>query len=397
MSGDQVTKLNVKPAVCEDMKNSIEDDRILTESDLFKEMVIVVGCLEDRPRQRERSSFKQKCYSLNPNQRSINGEDICTSHYNITLHKPTLLLLPEHFLRHRQNEEGERLPPQIMANIIKKCLTNIEQLSLSSITFLMIGTGNLRFPKAIFAELILSEVFKFSNNDDESHQVFLDEFTSQSNRNLNEKRILMAGDTQAILGTVSNPEFETYEMKIGVITFQKKPIIIADDIINAIADFTRKYSTPSLKKVKVVIFPTELLKAFHDSMRKREVSASSTVPSIVSRLHIERTRNVIVWQSYQVKKNHMDTKNGQTDNKRLLFHGTDADTVPYISQHVFNRSNAGMNGVYTRAGIINPPSKNTENPIDLYDSVTGDTQHPKLFVVFSDNHTYPKYLMTFKC
>lgn len=39
---------------------------------------------------------------------SINGEDICTSHCNITLHKNTLLLLPEHFPRQRHNEEGER-------------------------------------------------------------------------------------------------------------------------------------------------------------------------------------------------------------------------------------------------------------------------------------------------
>lgn len=31
-------------------KNSIEDDRILTESDIFKEMVIIVGCLQDTKR-----------------------------------------------------------------------------------------------------------------------------------------------------------------------------------------------------------------------------------------------------------------------------------------------------------------------------------------------------------
>ncbi|KAF5924024.1 hypothetical protein HPG69_010456, partial [Diceros bicornis minor] len=98
-----------------------------------------------------------------------------------------------------------------------------------------------------------------------------------------------------------------------------------------------------------------------------------------------------------------------------------ADTVPHISQRGFNCSYAGMNavaygkgnyfsvdasyssddkysrpdssgrkhiyvvrvftGIYTRghAGIKPPPSKNTEHPTDLYDSVTDDTQHPKLF------------------
>lgn len=76
-----------------------------------------------------------------------------------------------------------------MANIIKKCLMTVEQLSFSSITFPMIATGNLGFPKAVFAELILSEVSKFSSSvwlktlqkvhflvhldDDESHKVWL--------------------------------------------------------------------------------------------------------------------------------------------------------------------------------------------------------------------------------
>lgn len=54
---------------------------------------------------------------------------------------------------------------QIMANIIRKCLKTTEQLSFSSITFPMIGTGNLGFPKAIFAERILSEVFKYSSHE----------------------------------------------------------------------------------------------------------------------------------------------------------------------------------------------------------------------------------------
>lgn len=47
MSKYQVTKLNVKPAVWKDMKNSMDDDRILIEFDMFKEMVIIKGCLED--------------------------------------------------------------------------------------------------------------------------------------------------------------------------------------------------------------------------------------------------------------------------------------------------------------------------------------------------------------
>uniref|UniRef100_UPI001659EC55 protein mono-ADP-ribosyltransferase PARP15-like n=1 Tax=Halichoerus grypus TaxID=9711 RepID=UPI001659EC55 len=156
-------------------------------------------------------------------------------------------------------------------------------------------------------------------------------------------------------------------------------------------------------------------------------------------LQIEKIQNICLWQSYQIKKKHMDLKNGHTDNERVLFHGTDADSVPYVNQHGFNRSYAGKNGaaygkgtyfavdasysandtysrpdgngrkhiyvvrvltgVYTRghAGLVTPPSKNPHNPTDLFDSVTDDTQYPKLFVVFSDNQAYPEYLITFRC
>lgn len=47
MSKYQVTKLNVKPAVWKDIKNFMDDDSILIESDMFKEMVIIIGCSED--------------------------------------------------------------------------------------------------------------------------------------------------------------------------------------------------------------------------------------------------------------------------------------------------------------------------------------------------------------
>lgn len=58
-----------------------------------------------------------------------------------------------------------------------------------------------------------------------------------------------------------------------------------------------------------------------------------------------------------------------------------------------------LTGVYTLgyAGLITPPSKNPHNPTDLFDSVTDNVQHPRLFVVFSDNQAYPEYLITFRC
>uniref|UniRef100_A0A2K5SG62 Poly [ADP-ribose] polymerase n=1 Tax=Cebus imitator TaxID=2715852 RepID=A0A2K5SG62_CEBIM len=154
---------------------------------------------------------------------------------------------------------------------------------------------------------------------------------------------------------------------------------------------------------------------------------------------IERIQNAFLWQSYQVKKKHMDIKNGHTNNERLLFHGTDADSVPHVNQHGFNRSYAGKNavaygkgtyfavdasysakdtysrpdsngrkhmyvvrvltGVYTQghAELVAPPPKNPHSATDLFDSVTDDTLYPRLFVVFFDNQAYPEYLITFRC
>lgn len=61
-------------------------------------------------------------------------------------------------------------------------------------------------------------------------------------------------------------------------------------------------------------------------------------------MQIERIQNGFLWQSYQIKKKHMDTKNGRTDNERILFHGTDAGSVPHVNRLGFNRSYAGRNG-----------------------------------------------------
>uniref|UniRef100_A0A8C6Y7K6 Poly [ADP-ribose] polymerase n=1 Tax=Naja naja TaxID=35670 RepID=A0A8C6Y7K6_NAJNA len=51
---------------------------------------------------------------------------------------------------------------KIEERIIEECLKVTEQLSLSSITFPAIGTGNLGYPKQYVAKLFFDEVFKFS-------------------------------------------------------------------------------------------------------------------------------------------------------------------------------------------------------------------------------------------
>lgn len=57
-----------------------------------------------------------------------------------------------------------------------------------------------------------------------------------------------------------------------------------------------------------------------------------------------------------------------------------------------------LTGIYTHGtqSLIVPPSKNPQNPTDLYDTVTDNVQHPNLFVVFYDYQAYPEYLITFR-
>lgn len=63
----------------------------------------------------------------------------------------------------------------------------------------------------------------------------------------------------------------------------------------------------------------------------------------------------------------MDIKNGHTDNERVLYHGTAADSVPYVNQHGFNRSYAGKNGKEV---------SNLANQNEVNDSSSVDYSHP---------------------
>ncbi|KAM5334735.1 protein mono-ADP-ribosyltransferase PARP14 [Glossophaga mutica] len=153
---------------------------------------------------------------------------------------------------------------------------------------------------------------------------------------------------------------------------------------------------------------------------------------------IERIQNPHLWKVYQIQKKNMDEKNGHIKNERLLFHGTDANSLPHVNKNGFNRNYAGKNaaaygkgtyfavnasysanstysrpdangkkhmyyvrvltGLYTCGNqlLLVPPPKNNQNPTDLYDTVTDNVNNPSLFVVFYDNHTYPEYLITFQ-
>ncbi|NWW79438.1 PAR14 polymerase, partial [Climacteris rufus] len=142
---------------------------------------------------------------------------------------------------------------------------------------------------------------------------------------------------------------------------------------------------------------------------------------------IERVQNPYVWKTYQIKKCAMDKKNGNTNNERPLFHGTNKESLDLINSRGFNRSYAGMhaanfgNGTYFavhasysahdtyskpdvngrkymylarvlvgeysqgKRGSITPAPKNASNSADLFDSSTDNVSQPSMFVIFYDH------------
>ncbi|XP_070539477.1 protein mono-ADP-ribosyltransferase PARP15-like [Ptychodera flava] len=154
---------------------------------------------------------------------------------------------------------------------------------------------------------------------------------------------------------------------------------------------------------------------------------------------IERIQNPKLYRQYMVLKQNMDAKNKSgIKNEKLLYHGTGGDSVAKINAGGFNRSFAGKNatvygvgsyfavnanysaqdtysprdgsgkkyiyqakvltGEFTTGarGMLIPPSKNSNDPTDCYDSVVDNQQNPALFVVFNDAMAYPEYLIVFQ-
>lgn len=62
---------------------------------------------------------------------------------------------------------------------------------------------------------------------------------------------------------------------------------------------------------------------------------------------IERIQNPSMFNSYMLRKQSMDEKNGTIDNELELFHGTKPESVKEINVQGFNRSLCGVHGVST--------------------------------------------------
>uniref|UniRef100_A0A8D2IST3 Poly [ADP-ribose] polymerase n=1 Tax=Varanus komodoensis TaxID=61221 RepID=A0A8D2IST3_VARKO len=291
---------------------------------------------------------------------------------------------------------------KILEGVIEECLKITEELSLNSITFPAIGTGNLDYPKYLVAKVMFDELFRFSQKKNprslqEVHLVLhqsnvntIKVFTDELNSRLNISQSSPSGSRtvpessqqqeQTFPGQISSPVFGVYEMQLGPVTLHVKygditqettdaivnitnetfnlrngvskailngagpemakeceqlashtrqklictkggnlncknvihlvadsdtkaqvfralkecehrkfssvafpaigtgnarrdPVIVADDMIDAIIDFASKTSAPVVKHIKIIIFQTFLLDIFHTSMQRKEVAS----------------------------------------------------------------------------------------------------------------------------
>ncbi|NXK13240.1 PAR14 polymerase, partial [Herpetotheres cachinnans] len=331
------------------------------------------------------------------------GSVLKTEGYNLGCSVVLHAVVPAWSQRHASSK--------VLGDIITKCLETAEELSLKSITFPAIGTGNLGFPRSVVAKLLFDKVFEFSskngvNSLEEVHFLLhpkdtanIQEFSAELEYRCGNTVDVEVQKTSpneasqgtAFSGTSSAPAQNVHEMTIGSIVFRvaegditkeegdvivnitnqtfslktgvskailngagkavedecaqlasqpnksyittqagslpckkiihfvaqddikalvsqvlqecevqqytsvtfpaigtgeagRDPAVVADNMVDAVTDFARSNSAPSVKTVKVVIFQPHLLSVFHRSMQKRESAAKTAAKSLLSKL-----------------------------------------------------------------------------------------------------------------
>ncbi|NWX37774.1 PAR14 polymerase, partial [Notiomystis cincta] len=113
-------------------------------------------------------------------------------------------------------------PSKVLGDIITECLEIAEKLSLKSITFPAIGTGNLEFPRSVVAKLFFDKVFEFSsknrvNSLEEVH--FLLHMKDTANIQVSYRGFfsLLYSASSAVSSTSAN---NVLEMTVGSVVFQ---------------------------------------------------------------------------------------------------------------------------------------------------------------------------------
>ncbi|XP_036059922.1 protein mono-ADP-ribosyltransferase PARP14 [Onychomys torridus] len=236
---------------------------------------------------------------------------------------------------------------------------------------------------------------------------------------------------KSVVVKINNQDF-TVNLSTNTATGHQGQSVTVQRHIKTEAEIPAHWSDMRQKKLLVVNLPTSDPEYNIVATKFNQTCANLVIEKI------ERIQNPALWRRYQANKKIMDEKNGHRGNEKQLFHGTEASSVPHLNSNGFNRSYAGKNAVYYGKGtyfavsasysasdtysrpdangkkymyyvrvltgnytngnstLIVPPSRNPQNPTDLYDSVTDDVTNPSLFVVFYDNQAYPEYLITFR-
>ncbi|NWV88874.1 PAR12 polymerase, partial [Machaerirhynchus nigripectus] len=162
---------------------------------------------------------------------------------------------------------------------------------------------------------------------------------------------------------------------------------------------------------------------FHQSMKNYSI------------LKIQRIQNPSLWKVFQWQKEKMKKENGGKEvQEKLLFHGTDVNSVKTICSQNFDWRICGSNGtnygkgsyfardasyshVYCQttqqgylmfvarvlvgdyvkgnAAYVRPPRKCADQ-LRFYDSCVNDELNPSVFVVFEKHQIYPEYLIEYK-
>lgn len=236
---------------------------------------------------------------------------------------------------------------------------------------------------------------------------------------------------KSIVVKINNQDF-TVNFKTNTATGPQGQSVTVQRHIKTEAEIPAHWSDMRQKKLSVVSLQTSDPEYNIVANKFNQTCANFVIEKI------ERIQNPALWRRYQANKKIMDEKNGRGGNEKQLFHGTEASSIPQLNSNGFNRSYAGKNAVYYGKGtyfavsasysasdtysrpdangkkymyyvrvltgnytngnsaLIVPPSRNPQNPTDLYDTVTDDVTNPSLFVVFYDNQAYPEYLITFR-
>ncbi|NXN91385.1 PAR14 polymerase, partial [Rhinopomastus cyanomelas] len=223
----------------------------------------------------------------------------------------------EEFSRELQNRSGNVKLPKIspdkaskgtdVSSAVSSLAGNGYEMRVGSVVF-QVEKGDITSEKGDVIVNITNQTFSLKTGvsrailssagkavEDECAQL-----ASQSNKsyittqagNLSCKKIIHCvaqDDIKAIVSRVLKEcELQQYTSvafpAIGTGEAGRDPAIVADNMIDAVTDFARTYSAPSVRTVKVVIFQPHLLDVFHRSMKKRENPAKTTGRSLLSRI-----------------------------------------------------------------------------------------------------------------